>query len=444
MKTPIKAIPVLLALLISFLACPGCAHISGYLGFLQRQRSLENAFQNQPRVELLREISPEGCFRLQGEIVLGRQQDTPLLVAVVSHRFGREEVVVAIELVVGMPFYAAFVPEGEYTLFFFADLDRNGSFDSHELVGQTSPDNPVMVAADQSQDGLTVEAPKVGIDFDRPRVSGFPLKIKVTSRAYIFDSLDNDFFDIRYGQMGLYRPTALITHTQGFFFSLDEYDPRKTQVLFIHGIGGTPRDWKFIVEGMNRARFQPWFFFYPSGLPLEKLGSLLARILIDSERTLKDPNRRVVIVAHSMGGLVGQAAINNLCRGGTPPYLKMYISFSTPYGGVEGAKISVDYAPLAVPSWKDIAAGSAFLDRLHLQKCSSEVPSYIFFGYRDDSLMKSRSAGDGVTTLKSQLDPRKQLTATKVYGFDATHMGILSDEESRKVFNQTLELATQR
>ena len=443
-RPPLRAIPVLVALLVSFLACPGCEHISGYLGFLQRHRSLENAFQNQPRMELLREISPEGCFRLQGPLVLSRQQDTPLLAAFVSRRFGQEEVVVARELVVGIPFYEAFIPEGEYTLFFFADLDRNGFFDSHELVGQTPPEDPVRVAADRTEDGLTVEGPKVGIHFDRPAVSGFPLQIKVNSRTFMFDSLENDFFDPRYGQIGLYRPTELITHTQGFFFGLDEYDVRKTQVLFIHGIGGTPRDWKFIVEGMDRSRFQPWFFYYPSGLPLEKLGSLLARINIDLEDALKDPNRRLVIVAHSMGGLVGQAAVNRLCRDGTPPYLKMYISFSTPYGGVEGAKIGVDHAPLVVPSWRDVAAGSAFLDRLYRQEWNPEVPSYLFFGYRDDSLVKSSSAGDGVIPLKSQLDPRKQFTAHRVYGFDATHVGILNDEEARRVFYQVLELARQK
>ena len=425
------------------LSSEGCGHISGYLGFLHRHRSLEKDFQNQPRLELLRELSPEDCFRLQGHLVFAQQRDTPLLAVAVSHRFGQKEVVVAREMAAGMPFYALFIPEGDYTLFFFADLNRNGSFESHELVGQSAPDQPVTITTDRTEDGLTVEGPKIDIDFNRPRVCDFPLQTKVTSRAFIFDSLDDDFFHPRYGQMGLYRPTALITHTQGFLFGLDEYDPRKTQVVFVHGIGGTPQDWKFIVEGMDRNRFQAWFFYYPSGLPLEKLGSLLARILMDIVKAM-GKGARLVIVAHSMGGLVSQAAINKLCRDGTPSYLKMYISFSTPYGGVEGAKIGVEYAPVVVPSWKDVASGSAFLDGLYRERCNSEVPSYLFFGYRDDSLLKSRSASDGVIALKSQLDPRKQLTAYKVYGFDTTHVGILNDKESQRVFNQTLEMASQQ
>ena len=417
--------------------------MSGYLGFMQRHTSLENAFQNQPRAELLRELSPEGCFRLEGNLVLNQRQRIPLIAVIVSHRFGHE-IVVASELVVGIPFYAVFIPEGEYTVFFFADLDRNGFFDSHELVGQTSKDKPIRVAVDRTEDGFTVEAPKVDIDFNSPRVSGFPLRIKVSSRSYIFDSLDNDIFAARYGQMGLYHPTALITHTQGFFFGLEEYDARKTQVLFVHGVGGTPQDWKFIVAGLDRTRVQPWFFYYPSGLPLEKLGSLLARLKIDLAKALKkDTNRRVVIVAHSMGGLVAQNAINKICRDGIPPHLKMYISFSTPYGGVEGAKSGVAYAPVVVPSWRDVATGSDFLDRMYRQKSIPEVPSYLFFGYQDDSTVRSSASSDGVITLKSQLDPRRQLTAQKVYGFDTTHMGILNNEEVRRVFNQLLELAGQ-
>jgi hypothetical protein len=52
------------------------------------------------------------------------------------------------------------------------------------------------------------------------------------------------------------NPTALIAHIQGFFFGLEEYDSSKTPVLFVHGISGTPRDWKFMVDGLDRtARF---------------------------------------------------------------------------------------------------------------------------------------------------------------------------------------------
>ena len=67
------------------------------------------------------------------------------------------------------------------------------------------------------------------------------------------------------------------------------------------------------------------------------------------------------------------------------------------------------------------------------------MPSYVFFGYRDDSLIKSRSGSDGLIFLKSRLDLRKQVNAQKIYGFDTTHGGILNDEEVRRIFLQFLE-----
>ena len=53
-----------------------------------------------------------------------------------------------------------------------------------------------------------------------------------------------------------------------------------------------------LVEGLDRTRFQPWFFFYPSGLPLEQSAAVLSSIL---EVAVQDLGlHRVAIVAHSM------------------------------------------------------------------------------------------------------------------------------------------------
>ena len=54
-----------------------------------------------------------------------------------------------------------------------------------------------------------------------------------------------------------------------------EFDPDKIPVLFVHGIGGTPLDWKYLAKGLDRHRFQPWFYYYPSGLRLNLVSGLL-------------------------------------------------------------------------------------------------------------------------------------------------------------------------
>ena len=89
------------------------------------------------------------------------------------------------------------------------------------------------------------------------------MPIKVAVNGQVVASLDDDFFDPGYGVMGLYNPSKFLEHTQGYFFGLEPLDEEKTQLLFVHGVTGTPRDWKFLVDGIDRSRFQPWFFYYP-------------------------------------------------------------------------------------------------------------------------------------------------------------------------------------
>ena len=147
------------------------------------------------------------------------------------------------------------------------------TFERNELVGRSSAN----VSLEGTKDGTIVEGPSLTLDFEKPGKTDFRVQVRVRPTSYLYASLDDEFFDPRFGAEGLYNPTALIAHIQGFFFGLEEYDNNKTTVLFVHGISGTPRDWKYMVEGLDRSRFQPFFFYYPSGLPLDKLGALLAQ-----------------------------------------------------------------------------------------------------------------------------------------------------------------------
>ena len=166
-----------------------------------------------------------------------------------------------------------------------------------------------------------------------------------------------------------------MAHTQRYVFSLEKLDPEKTMVLFVHGVEGTPRDFKYLVAGLDTTRYQPWFYFYPSGMPLQKLGALLAGIIRYLTAAENFHVQRVIVVAHSMGGLVALSALNQLCSDGAPPYLKGYVSFDSPYGGVEDAKKGVEKAPAVVPSWRDVATGSPFLEQLYQGPAQAPFPS---------------------------------------------------------------------
>jgi hypothetical protein len=118
-----------------------------------------------------------------------------------------------------------------------------------------------------------------------------------------------------------------------------------------------------------------------------------------------------------------------------------YVSFDTPYGGVESAAGAVKRGTELVASWIDVAAGSPFLTRLHATPLPEDLPFQLFFGWGLHGHHGPAPAGDGTITLASQLDPRAQAVATGMSGHEQTHVGILSDraalEELSRVLDET-------
>jgi len=406
-----------------------------YLKFVKQKRELTSDFHNQPKMELLRELSPENCYTLFGKLEHSPDYQGSFLIVAVSDRFQKREIVARRVVLSPALYYSIMLPEGDYDVYVFADRNNDGFFRENELVGQTTPGKAISVLRQNAEDNVIIKGPPISLDLDHPRTSELPINFSGTVRKNKYASLDDDFFAPRYGTMGLYRPMEFLTHTQGSFFQLEDYDPNKTLIMFVHGVEGTPQDWKYLVEGLDRTKFQPWFYYYPSGLPLEKLGNTLARSIMLLDKTPGYGIRNLVIVAHSMGGLVARAAIDRLCRDGKPRYLKMYISLSSPYGGIEEAREGMKSAPAMVPCWIDVASGSEFLNRIYQSELPQDVPFHMFFGYRN----KSGISSDGTITLRSQLDSRVYLKAIRTYGFDATHVGILNDEAVRKTFNEILK-----
>jgi pimeloyl-ACP methyl ester carboxylesterase len=279
---------------------------------------------------------------------------------------------------------------------------------------------------------MTFKGPVLTLDVNSPATTALPIKVQVRDQEYVFRSLDDQFFDPQYGEIGMYDPEKLFTHTQRFVFALEKINSNKTMVIFVHGVAGTPRDFKYLVDGLDRTRYQPLFYFYPSGMPLQKLGSLLSDIMMVLAEDKQFHIKRVIVVAHSMGGLVGLCALNELCLNGAPAYLKGYISFNTPYGGVESAKKAIESAPAVLAAWRDVAPGSSFLERLYHGSAAGKIPVHLFFGY------ETGKSSDGTITLQSQLEGNIHLSAYKSYGFNASHVDILHDERVRQVFYQTL------
>lgn len=411
----------------------------GYVGYYTRQMHQHQNLRFFPTVSTLNEVAPQDSLFLTGAIIKQQKRQEPLLLVAVSNRFRQDEKVALVQLSESADAYTVFLPKGTYELYLFADLDRDGDFEGEELIGHAS----VLVSPEHSKDGTIVAGPPITLDFEHPAEAAFHVHEKVRPTSFVYASLDDEFFDPKYGSTGLYNPSELIASTQGFIFGLEGYnEDAGTIVLFVHGISGTPRDWKFVADGLDRRRFQPLFFYYPSGLRLDKLGTLLAQTITSIDKSSKHGRRKIVLVAHSMGGLVALSAIKKLSAQGLPPSLAMYCSFSTPYGGDESAKKGIENAPVVVPVWRDIAADSEFLQGLGRNPFPAQLPFHLFFSYRDTSRFKLGESSDGAVTLRTQLVPSLEATATRVMGFNETHVSILNSEEVRRTFLRLLDSIT--
>jgi pimeloyl-ACP methyl ester carboxylesterase len=100
---------------------------------------------------------------------------------------------------------------------------------------------------------------------------------------------------------------------------IDEYDPKKIPVVFVHGLLCRPEAWttavnQLLADPEIRSRYQFWFYLYPTGLPVWWSATKL-RSELDRYRAIVDPDHKnpnldqIVLVGHSMGGLISSLVV---------------------------------------------------------------------------------------------------------------------------------------
>ncbi len=428
-----------LAAVVLLWGSAGCSYLKW-----RREKKVERAelAKSPGNLALEREYAPQDCYGLVGRVAVPAATKGPVLAAAFEHASPAHEVVGSREVVRETGYYGLLLPAGTYDLAFFADLNRDGFFETDEVIGRTAPDAPVIVGPAESKDGVSVLAPNVTLDLAVPSSAEAAVRVKAVPIPFVVESVDDPIFAPEMGEMGVYQPIQFLAKTQSWFFSVGIPDFSKVQVVLVHGIDGTPRDFRTLIPSLDRSRYQIWLFYYPSGLRLDQVGAILAHGVerLAAEGRAKD--LRVAIVAHSMGGLVGRRAVNEICKSGKPPYLRLYASFDTPYGGVESAAGAVKRGTELVPSWVDVASGSPFLTHLYETPLPKDLPFHLFFGWGESGDHGPSPAGDGTIALPSQLDPHVQAAATRMMGYGDTHVGILSDANALKELSRVLEQTT--
>ena len=174
------------------------------------------------------------------------------------------------------------------------------------------------------------------------------------------------------------EPYRFFREFGGNIYFLEEYDPTKIPILFVHGALGSPRGWQYLLEHIDLNRFQPWFYYYPSGASIKSMADLLFWKIFNLQS--KYQFKEIYLVAHSMGGLVVRSFLVDY--GQQFPSITKFISISTPWSGDNLSEYGVKYSPGVIPAWKDMGPQSDFAQSIYRKKLPAAIDYYLFFGHK--------------------------------------------------------------
>jgi pimeloyl-ACP methyl ester carboxylesterase len=325
------------------------------------------------------------------------------------------------------------LPPGDYDIVVFSDRNDNGTYESTEVIGR----NQLSLSA---EDYPSMVVTRYVVELGQYSAIDWPTKIaakKSDARqqslffpAGTLRDLSDPIFAAEMSTLGLYDPAAFFDRVSTPFFALEDDIDYKIPVIFVHGIGGSPRDFQALVAQLDRSRFKAWFFYYPSGGDLNQLAELFQALFLSGDNNPINELVPMVIVAHSMGGLIVREAFNTVKPGNPGLPTIEFISLATPFGGDPSARLSNDRPTMTLPSWRDLNPDNEFVQQLYRKPLTDPVHHHLFFAFNNAGVVKLGTNSDGVVPVASQLALPAQRQAGSQLGFDVTHAGILSDRDS--------------
>jgi pimeloyl-ACP methyl ester carboxylesterase len=439
MRTRKRRDASILAALALLCLLPGCALLERVLGVKEQFAEVRQA----ARVE--GEIDTDGEAHGALVVLLTKLSEAPGAAPVPADTFVR----------VRPGSFAFPVEPGAYRLGAYEDRNGNGRLDRGERLRLPS-DGPVHrvgpgeVAREEIVLASGAEPPReLGDSIDvfalvarTPHEQlGFSLWAW-SVQGEVCEDLGDPRFGRESGTQGLWEVLDFLNAGIAGVYFLEPYDPRRIPVLFVHGLGGSPQELRGLMEGLDRTRFQPWFYFYPSGFPLDGISSHLATLLTRLE--LKHGVEELAIVAHSMGGLVSRGAILKHWQETRRDSVRLLVTLATPWGGDVRAE-RAEGAPIELPpSFADMDPKSDYLRWLFQGDDAANpplrLPSSVEFHMLMSFHMPGRSgtASDGTVTLASQARLEAQEQAASVRAYDYGHVAILASPEARERLNALL------
>ena len=374
-------------------------------------------------------------YAIAGKISNHEQATGPVLVILYSHS-EEPKTVQQIVFTEATGDFSFLVTPGSYSLAAFADTNSNMAWDMGELAGRYgAPDEIVIPPQDRCR--TSEDRDVIGLEMVLNRPVGFyptfprwttPASSGAKSlvRLGTIAELDDSIFAQENGSLGYWKPATFLKELGFGIYFLEPFDPAKIPVLFVHGAVGTPVGYSPMVDAMDRDQFQPWFFYYPSGVRLTSVADALSETMVMLRKAYAF--NTLAVTAHSMGGLVSRAFIKSYSQTDNPADINLFVSISTPWGGSRMAAKGAEEAPVAVPSWHDMGPDSDFIRNLFAAPLPAGVSHHLFFSFKGDcSLFMANN--DGTVELESELDYRAQREARTIIGLNEDHGSILESHE---------------
>jgi pimeloyl-ACP methyl ester carboxylesterase len=347
------------------------------------------------------------------------------------------------------------VAPGRYQLAAFEDFNADLRYQPGEsLLADTGSRTYVLSPGDRVL-GIELRIPSHGraagartVDIAALQARSYRDQIKATLGLVSVEGKVVELADARFdpanGKKGMWAPVDFLFDVGPGIYFLEEYDPEKIPVLFVHGISGSPREFESLIRGLDREHFQPWFFYYPSGFNLAPVSAYLTQLV--TRLGVRYRVEQLAVVAHSMGGLVSRSFIQQHHATSGRDTVKLFVSIATAWAGFDSARKGVERAPVVVRTWVDVAPGSEFLNGLFFEDpdtrrirllLPNHVAFHLVFAYKRNSLLPGPS-GDRVVTLSSALRPEAWDEAKRHWPFDDDHTGILSNPEAASLLSRVL------
>lgn len=314
---------------------------------------------------------------------------------------------------------------GHYQLVAFVDANNNLQLDEGEASGVLEQE--IALEPRKVMTGLDIfikDAPppnplRLGYRLPPKQFSHY----RATNAGAIAD-LDEQGFSAEFAsEKGYWEALRFFQEMGGNIFFLETFDPKRIPVLLIHGSRGGPQDWRYVIEHLDKSKYQAWVYYYPTGPSMGDLSNLLNVKLLELQSKYHFP--RMHVLAHSAGGLLARDFLARY--GDAHPYIDSFISISTPWGGEAMAESGVKYSPVVLPSWVEMQPNGPFIHSLFAKPLPTNITYHLLFGFRGSASLV-RPNTDGTVTLASILDGRAQKEARSMAAFDEDHVGVLASQ----------------